>query len=377
MLHERLNAQCLCMPVGAGAALAAPHGVFLDRRMEAALSAQTAAIGTRLRMLHPRENAVDNAGIFNSFDYHITPGGPKLIEINVNAGGAFLQPAIAAALPVPPDCLQAVRPAPPFSPVETIFNAWRQHAGTAPLGRVAIVDTDPLSQPLYCDMQAAREALLISGIACDILDVGELRFEGGRLTGPAGPIDMVYNRWTDFTWTTPQSLPLRLAHETGAALVAPNPDTWRAYADKSLLIALAADPLRPDAVLDAEPVTPDVAADLWARRKQLVFKPLHGFGSRGVYRGDKISRRKWDEVVEGGYLAQALAPPGLRRMPTAAGLRPFKADIRVWTHGDVPIHMAARLSAGQVTGLSGESEGFAPIFWIGTEDASGSDACLC
>src|SRR5215831_6103274 len=30
------------------------------------------------------------AGVFMGFDFHITADGPKLIEINTNAGGAFL-----------------------------------------------------------------------------------------------------------------------------------------------------------------------------------------------------------------------------------------------------------------------------------------------
>jgi hypothetical protein len=377
MIHDRLNAECLCMPSLPGPALAAPHGVFLPRRIETALLASTHEIGRSVRRLRPRSPAVDNAGIFNSFDFHVTADGPRLIEINVNAGGAFLQPAIsAAAAPRPQDCRLAIGQPAPFSPAETIVNAWHRHAGTAALRRVAIVDDRPDLQPLHCDMLAARDALTMLGIACDILDVGDVSFDGRRLTGPSGPIDMVYNRWTDFTWSSPESLPLRLAHQAGATLVAPNPGTWRAWADKSLLLELAADPARPAAVLDAEAVTPDTADGLWQRRKQLVFKPLEGFASRGVYRGDKISRRKWEEICRGGYLAQALAAPGLRTLPTVSGLRPFKIDIRVWTHADTPLHIAARLSAGQVTGLSGEAEGFAPIFWLEDGEEAG-DACGC
>lgn len=375
MLHERLNADCLCMPTQPGPVLAAPHGLFLPQRTETALFAATAAVAARLRELYPRTRPTENSGVFNSFDYHITADGPKLIEINVNAGGAFLQPDIMAAVaPLPPGCPLPLRQPAQFDPAQTLLDAWHRHAEGRPLHRLAIIDDAPLDQPLYADMVAAQAALKRYGVTCEILDVTQLRYDGERLLGPYGQIDMVYNRWTDFTWEHPDSQPLRLAYAAGKALIAPNPDTWHAYADKARLIELAADRDRPAAILDAEPVTPDTAPDLWARRKQLVFKPLNGFASRGVYRGDKLTRGKWAQIVEGGYLAQALARPGLRTLPTAAGPRRFKADIRVWTHGDTPIHVAARLSSGQVTGLRGESEGFAPIFWVGDE-AEGRHAC--
>lgn len=375
MKHERLNAECLCLPTGADIPLAAPHSVFLPVRTKTALLQATEAVGRQLTRLRSRVAAVDNAGIFNSFDYHITPDGPKLIEINVNAGGAFLQPALSASTaPLPAECHDRLVPPAPFDPVETLLSSWAWHAADRPLQRVAIVDEAPSAQALFCDMQAAARALAGRGVECDILDIGELAFRDGRLMGPSGPIDMVYNRWTDFSWSSALAEPLRQAHQTGAALIAPNPDTWRAYADKSLLIELARLPSPHPAILPAEPVSAQSADKLWDRRKQLVFKPLQGFGSRGVYRGDKMSRRKWAQICEGRYLAQGLAPPGLRTLPTGTGDRRFKFDIRVWTHGIVPIYMAARLFSGQVTGMSGPSEGFAPIFWT-REDRHAPHAC--
>ena len=36
-------------------------------------------------------------GAFMGYDFHLTPNGPKLIEINTNAGGAFLHAAAVRA----------------------------------------------------------------------------------------------------------------------------------------------------------------------------------------------------------------------------------------------------------------------------------------
>jgi len=36
-------------------------------------------------------------GAFMGYDFHLTPNGPKLIEVNTNAGGAFLNAILAQA----------------------------------------------------------------------------------------------------------------------------------------------------------------------------------------------------------------------------------------------------------------------------------------
>ena len=47
-------------------------------------------------------HAPANRGVFFGYDFHLTPEGPKLIEINTNAGGGLL-----AAVQVPGNALEA------------------------------------------------------------------------------------------------------------------------------------------------------------------------------------------------------------------------------------------------------------------------------
>ncbi|MDO9460458.1 MAG: hypothetical protein Q7N95_10135, partial [Alphaproteobacteria bacterium] len=301
---------------------------------------------------------------------------------NTNAGGAFLQPLFLEALALP----GLAPPGPPaFAPEQQLLDAFAQLAPGRALRRLAIVDVAPAAQPLHLDMRLAAAALEARGIAVDILDVGALRREGGALTGPNGPIDMVYNRLVDFDLAAPESRVLRDAWTAGAAVVAPNPDVYRAFADKHLLVALSdaatvaalageagVDPaLILDTVPQTERIGPANAERLWAARALYVFKPATGYGSRGVYRGDKISHRKWDEIQGEGYLAQRFAAPSQRMLKLAAGPAAHKADIRVWTHGIRPVFAAARLYGGQVTGFRGEGAGFAPILWL---ESAGAEA---
>ena len=44
----------------------------------------------------------------------------------------------------------------------------------------------------------------------------------------------------------------------------------------------------------------------WAARRGLFFKPVAGFGSRAAYRGDKLTKRVWQDILAGDYVAQAI-----------------------------------------------------------------------
>ena len=80
----------------------------------------------------------------------------------------------------------------------------------------------------------------------------------------------------------------------------------------------------------------NIHASLWSRRKSLFFKPWAGFGSRGAYRGDKLTRRVFEDILRGGYVAQELVPPA-ERMPAEQGA-PLKFDVRNYAYaGEVQL----------------------------------------
>lgn len=369
MTAQALHDACSCLELSPDLPLASGTALCLERALLDQLVETTQSIGRVLAGLTGAGPDVHAAGLFNSFDYHLSADGPRLIEINTNAGGAFLQQALledarAAAARV----CGAVEPRPFHAPAGMILAAWAMLRPGRTLSSVAIVDVTPESEPLYRDMLAAADALRLLGLEARVSSLGSLRLEAGRLADAHGAIDFVYNRCTDFVLAAPGSAVLRQAWETGAALVAPNPDVYRAYADKRLLLRLAAErcALRPglEGVLPTVEVTAGAADELWRERRGLVFKPFSGFGSRGVLLGAKVSRRRFDVLVDAGYIAQAYAPPLLRLARVGGETARVKADIRVWTHGYTPWYAAARLYRGQVSGMRQPGEGFAPIIWL-------------
>jgi hypothetical protein len=260
------------------------------------------------------------------YDFHLAADGPKLIEINTNAGGAYLNALLARAQHA---CcaemdvgLQASGTEGFESAVVDMFrNEWALQRGRGNLGRVAIVDDRPEEQYLYPEFLLAQRLFQRHRIDAVIVGPEQLRYEGGRLWAGADTIDLVYNRLVDFAFSDPSHAALRAAYLDGAVVVTPNPRVHALFADKRNL-TLPSD----QAMLRAWAVPSDTIADLrnvprtvlvlpanadglWEERRELFFKPACGHGSKAVYRGDKLTRGVWTEIMKGGYVAQQFAAP--------------------------------------------------------------------
>jgi hypothetical protein len=297
------------------------------------------------------------AGVFMGYDFHLTDAGPRLIEINTNAGGGLLA------------ALQAGR-----ADAQAAFVAmFRAECGGRELKTVAIVDERPESQYLYPEFLGFQRLFAEHGIQAVICDPGELMLCHGNLWHEETRIDLVYNRLTDFAFAEPAQAVLREAWRQGA-LVTPNPATHARYADKRNLIALTDDALLESWGVDAatratllagiprtEAVTAERAEDFWQRRRQLFFKPAAGFGSRAAYRGDKLTRRVFEEILAGDYVAQAYAPPSVVAVAVDGGMTELKADIRNYVYRGAVQLVAARLYQGQTTNFRTPGGGFAKV----------------
>ena len=261
---------------------------------------------------------------------------------------------------------------------------WRLSGQARPLRSIAIVDQSPTSQYLYPEFQLFQQLFQRHGLDAVIADPSELTWRDGRLWHGALAIDLVYNRLTDFYLEQADSQALRLAWQAQAVVLTPNPQTHALYADKRHL-ALFSDAARLESlgvptstcqVLTAhvpktEVVSPDQADRLWAERRHLFFKPTSGFGSRAAYRGDKLTKRVWQDILAGDYVAQALLPPGERTIPTAGSetacshvgaTTDLKFDLRVYVYDGAIQWVAARLYQGQTTNFRTLGGGFAPVY---------------
>lgn len=321
-------------------------------------------------------------GVFFGYDFHLGANGPQLIEINTNAGGAMLNLALARGQT---SCCKACPPltAAPKT-LDELENAWlamfeqewATQRTTARPRSIAIIDEAPAQQYLYPEFLLFQRMFEKAGIRCLIADPSELRWSDQQLWLGDEAIDMVYNRLTDFYFEQDNTEALRRAFEAGSVVVTPTPRAHALYADKRHLAELSSPQQLvayqlADSTLAtlqagiprAFQVTAANADELWAKRRQLFFKPASGYGSKATYRGDKLTKRVWGEILTGNYVAQTIAPPSERYVAIEENqTADLKLDIRAYVYrGEIQL-FAARLYSGQTTNFRTQGGGFAPVY---------------
>jgi hypothetical protein len=352
--------------------VAAVHAVAKNARFQAcALDAS------------PESARIDQGtrGILHGFDFHLSPDGPRLIEINTNAGGALLNVALAAAQD---PCCNAVRPfLVPASPVaeveQALVSGFRSEYALArgpeaELRTVAIVDEAPESQFLFSEFVLFEKLLRSHGIDAMIAGPGELEHARGALWLRGKRVDLVYNRLTDFYLEGESVRALASAYAAGEVVLTPHPRAHALLANKRHLalfsnelelreLGVAEADIRTliELVPPAEVVRPEARERLFRERKQLFFKPLAGYASKAAYRGDKLTRGKFEELFEQPYLAQKIVAPSERVVRVGSELQKLKLDLRAYVVGERVVLLAARLYQGQTTNFRTRGGGFATV----------------
>ncbi len=425
-LAEALNLGCLCRTLNpdqlreqletdpslegmvAGLATTHPHlfsetAVFLDPAIRTTLGQAIAAIERVIALPAYQQLALacapeiarhdfGPAGVFMGYDFHLGVDGPRLIEINTNAGGALLNAALARAHRACCEPMQGLMDASTDlarvnqSFVDMFRAEWRAQRGARPLRTILIVDDTPHAQYLAPEFALARQLFIAHGLVAAVGDARELQWKDGALWHPAlpagQPVDLVYNRLTDFSLSDPTHAALHDAYVAGAAVVTPHPRAHALYADKRNLITLGNDALLASwgvsdedrlilqaAIPHTELVTADHAEALWARRRQLFFKPVAGYGAKAAYRGDKLTRGVWGDILAGGFVAQALVPPSERLVDVDGVATRLKLDLRAYTwRGQVQL-LAARTYTGQTTNFRTAGGGFSPVVVLSALDS--------
>jgi hypothetical protein len=322
-------------------------------------------------------------GVFMGYDFHLTEAGPRLIEINTNAGGAFLNAELAraqrACCPEVEQALHSMSELQSFeaSVVEMFESEWCRQRGAGQPKRIAIVDDEPEAQPFYPEFRLAQSLLAARGMDVSIAGPERLALSGDALLLDGRSVDIVYNRLVDFSLADARHAVLREAYLRGGVVLTPNPRIHALFADKRNLVVLSdadalarigADETNAALLSTIVPkttfVTPRDAEDLWRSRRQLFFKPVSGYGSKGVYRGSGVTRTVFARILEGGYIAQRYVPPSERLIKVGGQAQPLKVDVRLYTYGGKVLLTAARMYRGQATNMRTPGGGFAPVFQV-------------
>lgn len=362
-----------------------PH--VLIRRRDARVMIRLARALRRLALDHPHPlpDLPDSArfdpgheGVMMGYDFHLTPEGPRLIEVNTNAGGALMahcaqNPCFPAGPRFPPEL---------YDPADrhqsrllaTFFEEMARFSGTPGRKprRMVILDAQPERQFLYPEMAACATLLTEAGCPCAVLDPTALTMTPDGVFHQGERVEMIYNRHCDFYLESEALAGLKAAWLNRRVCLSPNPYVYGLLADKRHLVGWS-DPLALEArgcapeearfiatiVPETRPLHQLDPAQVWKERARWVFKPGQGFGGRGVLLGDKISRTRFDALVPEETLVQRLVPPSLTRVDERG--TPLKTDIRLFVYRERLLGIAARVYRGQVTNFREPGNGFQPI----------------
>ncbi|RZV41425.1 MAG: hypothetical protein EX271_08025, partial [Acidimicrobiales bacterium] len=158
----------------------AATAVFVSRDDVSSMMAQIAAI-EKVASLPAFQQAVfsrnpdpvythqpQTRGAFMGYDFHITATGPRLIEVNSNAGGSAIVSSIEQAIGRDVQGSENL--------IRHMFEReWVLAGLTAALKTIAIIDADPKQQFHYPDMRLTAAALQRKGFKVVIADPGEVR----------------------------------------------------------------------------------------------------------------------------------------------------------------------------------------------------------
>ncbi|MDH3615616.1 MAG: hypothetical protein OEQ90_04005 [Gammaproteobacteria bacterium] len=325
-------------------------------------------------------------GVFFGYDFHLTNDGPKLIEVNTNAGGALLILHLAAAQQACcPEVEDFVVGSANLQTLEqelvTMFREeLRLQFPEKELRRVAVVDEDQNTQFLSPEFVLFKRLFEDQGIDAIILSPDELVLRNGELYADKRAIDLVYNRLTDFYLQSPQCKILKQAYRDAVVALTPSPYAHALYANKrnltvlsdpGLLIDLGVNARVADVLAAGVPktvlVSEDNAETLWKNRRGLFFKPTWGFGSKGTYRGAKLTRKKWEAILGSDYVAQELVPPSERLLINGGDQHTMKLDVRCYVYDGAIQLLGARMYRGQTTNFRTDGGGLAAVFTTQTQ----------
>jgi len=298
----------------------------------------------------------DEASMLMGYDFHLTDDGPRLIEINNNAGGLYIggntwmkQPMIAELKGTLEERLLQMFP-----------DAWQS---------IAIMDEDVANQYMYPEMNFYADLLRQAGRTVFIVNPENIQLKDDGVYVKEQRLDGIYNRHTDFYLDTPELAHIRTALMAGQVALNPHPRSYALLGDKSRMVdwwhqGLLDDCMPADDVAFIRHVVPEIhalsgcdKAQLWQARKAWVFKPAARHGGKGVVLGKAMSRKRFESLDVESTVVQSYVPPSQVEYDGV----PYKFDVRLYMHGETLIAVAGRLWRGQVTNFREDGSGWVSL----------------
>src|SRR5579862_8601494 len=151
--------------------------------------------------------------VMMAYDFHVTPEGPRLIEVNTNAGGSYLALLAQFGGDAADSDLRVRRAA--ARAMATFAQAFGDFTGDPSRAPDFAVVVDGRAPDGFSDPEPhAFVAAMRAHWGCEVglAEPGEIEFADGALRLGGARVDFVYNRFCDFYMETPEMAALRQAY---------------------------------------------------------------------------------------------------------------------------------------------------------------------
>ena len=251
-------------------------------------------------------------------------GGLRFTEYNAEtpAGGGYndVLTEVFYGLPVMRQFLRHwdVRPLPArHNVLHALVDAFEQWSGRRDRPAISIVDWSDV--PTQSEFRLFQDYFTRQGFACEIIDPGEVSYEGGKLRGPSGVIELIYKRVLlhELVERGGMDHPILRAFRDGAVCMV-NPPACKILHKKASLAVLHDE--RNAHLFDADEREAIALSIPWTRivedrrtthdgrevdllaftaehRDQLVLKPNDDYGGKGIVLGWEVSDHTWQESL--------------------------------------------------------------------------------
>ena len=297
-----------------------------------------------------------------SFDFHLTPEGPRLIEINHSADGIMA----VSKLVDDPKALHS-----------SVAHALRREHQAA-----AVCDA---SQAMLCcviysaavnnarrmpEYIAFAEKMVAEGVPCRVASSEQVRQREGdgrlEITRTGEVVTLIYNKMdNDRRLRLPCHAHIRQAVLAGTVALTPHPAVYARSCDKRQLEAMQ----HSNIVLKSKPFRSRKPEEWWAERTQWVFKPPMGFASRGVKLGRTLTQQQMRAMVasdqETNWHVQQYAPA----TPSEDGVTRF--DLRFYVHRETVLAAVTRNFDAEIMNLATPMSGLRHIRIVADDSDEG------
>jgi glutathionylspermidine synthase len=252
-------------------------------------------------------------------------GGLRFTEYNAEtpAGGAYndVLTEVFYGLPVMRQFLRHwdVRPLPArHNVLHALVDAYEQWSGRRDRPAISIVDWSDV--PTQSEFLLFQDYFTRQGFTCEIIDPGEVTYQGGELRGPSGRIELIYKRVLLHELVERGGIdhPILRAFRDGAVCMV-NPPACKVLHKKASLAVLHDE--RNAHLFDADEREAIALSIPWTRvmeerrtthegrevdllafaaehRDQLVLKPNDDYGGKGIVLGWEVSDQAWQASLQ-------------------------------------------------------------------------------